>query len=48
MVVVPTSEHVTLEFQDTWAETSGLVLSVVGIVVLVGFAVVSLRQRSES
>jgi hypothetical protein len=48
MVVVPTSEHVTLEFQDTWAETSGLVLSLAGIAVLVGFAVLAFRQRSES
>ncbi len=48
MVVVPTSEHVTLEFQDTWAETGGLVVSLIGIVVLIGFGVTALRQRSES
>ena len=48
MVVVPTTGSVTLEFQDTWAETSGLVLSLVGIAVLIGFGVVALRQRSES
>lgn len=48
MVVVPTTGSVTLEFQDTWAETSGLVLSLVGIAVLIGFGVAALKQRSES
>jgi hypothetical protein len=45
MVVVPTSEEVTLEFRDTWAETGGLVLSGVGIALLLGFGVVGFRRR---
>jgi hypothetical protein len=36
MVVVPTSETVVLEFQDTWAETFGKVATVLGLLILVG------------
>ncbi|HLF43895.1 MAG TPA: hypothetical protein VJA46_10280 [Acidimicrobiia bacterium] len=45
MVVVPTSEEVTLEFRDTWAESGGLILSGVGIVVLLGVGVAAVRRR---
>lgn len=48
MVVVPTSEHVTLEFRDTWAETTGKWLSLVGIVALVAVFVVRRRSRATS
>ena len=46
MVVVPTSEDVTIEFENTWAETGGLILSLAGIAVLVGFGVAALRRRT--
>jgi hypothetical protein len=45
MVVVPTSDEVTLEFRDTWAETGGLILSVAGIVVLLGVGIAAVRRR---
>lgn len=48
MVVVPTSEQVVLTFEDTWAETGGLILSAVGVVVLVGAGLVVWRRRSET
>jgi hypothetical protein len=45
MVVVPTSEHVVLEFQDTWAETGGKVGTLLGVAALVAVGVWSLRRR---
>jgi hypothetical protein len=45
MVVVPTSEDVIIEFKDTWAETGGLILSVVGIALLIGISVAGFRRR---
>ncbi len=45
MVVVPTSEHVVLEFQDTWAESGGKIASLLGVVALLGVAVWGLRRR---
>jgi hypothetical protein len=45
MVVVPTSENVTLEFQNTWAETGGMILSIGGILLLLVVVVVALRRR---
>ncbi|MGH8873492.1 MAG: hypothetical protein ACRDWS_16140 [Acidimicrobiia bacterium] len=45
MMVVPTSEHVVLEFEDTWAESGGKIASLVGVLALVGAAVWSLRRR---
>jgi hypothetical protein len=48
MVVVPTSEDVTIEFENTWAETGGLILSLAGISVLIGFGVAGLRRRKAA
>lgn len=36
MVVVPTSEEVVIEFNDTWAESGGKIATLVGVVLLVG------------
>jgi hypothetical protein len=47
MVVVPTSEEVVLEFQDTWAETGGRVGTLVGVVGLAGVGVWGLRRRKS-
>jgi hypothetical protein len=45
MVVVPTSEQVVLEFQDTWAETGGKFVSLIGLVGLAGVGVWTVRRR---
>ena len=45
MVVVPTSEQVVLEFQDTWAETGGKFASLIGLVGLAGVGVWTVRRR---
>ncbi len=45
MVVVPTQEDVVIEFQDTWAESAGNLLSLAGVVALVA-AVLIARRRS--
>ena len=45
MVVVPTSEQVVLEFEDTWAENGGKVASAVGLVALAGVGVWGVRRR---
>ena len=45
MVVVPTQEEVVLEFRNTWVETSGLVLSAVGIAGLAAWGLVWRRRR---
>jgi Trk-type K+ transport system membrane component len=49
MVVIPTDSEVTIEFNDTWAETAGNVLSLLGILglVVVGVMVV-VRSRRET
>lgn len=44
MVVTPTTEHVTLEFTNTWAENIGMALSIVGI----GIFPFALRRRRAS
>jgi hypothetical protein len=36
MVVVPTSSEVVIEFEDTWAEVGGKILSLGGVAVLIG------------
>lgn len=45
MVVVPTTEEVVIEFNDTWAESGGKIATVVGVVLLVGALV--WRRRSS-
>ena len=46
MVIVPTENEVVIEFQDTWAESGGKILTLAGVVALVlgGYL---LRRRSE-
>lgn len=44
MVVTPTTEQVTLEFRNTWAENLGMALSLIGIAL---FPILRLRRRSE-
>lgn len=47
MVVIPTDENVVIEFNDTWAELSGKILTVAGIVALiVVIGVVAFRSRA--
>jgi hypothetical protein len=47
MVVIPTEEDVVIEFNDTWAELSGKILSVAGILALIGvLGVVAFRSRA--
>ena len=48
MVVVPTENEVVLEFQDTWAESFGKVLTLGGVVALVAIGVVLWRKRELS
>ncbi len=45
MVVVPTDSQVVLEFRDTWAETAGKLLSLIGIGWLVWIGVDAARKR---
>lgn len=45
MVVVPTENQVVLEFNDTWAESIGRILSGLGILALLGVWVVISRRR---
>ena len=47
MVVVPTSEEVVLEFQDTWAETGGKIATLVGVLGLVGVGIWGVRRKSS-
>jgi hypothetical protein len=48
MVVVPTQEDVVLEFQDTWAETGGKILTLVGVGALVTVGISWWRRRVNS
>jgi hypothetical protein len=45
MVVVPTQEQVVLQFEDTWPETGGKMLTVVGVIGLAAAGVVAVRVR---
>jgi hypothetical protein len=45
MVVVPTEREVVLEFADTWAETGGKILTLVGVAALVAIGVGYSRRR---
>ncbi|MGH8947110.1 MAG: hypothetical protein ACRDVL_13310 [Acidimicrobiia bacterium] len=44
MVVVPTNQHVEIEFANTWAETMGRTLSLVGVTALVVWVWVDRRR----
>lgn len=47
MVVVPTEENVVIEFNDTWAESGGKILTLVGLAALFAVLIVGvLRNRS--
>ena len=46
VLVVPTEEEVVLEFRNTWVETSGLVLSAVGITGLAAWGFAWRRRRA--
>jgi hypothetical protein len=48
MVVVPTESEVVIEFQDTWAETGGKVLTLGGVASLILVGVVLGRRRQVS
>ncbi|MCZ6740100.1 MAG: hypothetical protein O7C01_10085 [Actinobacteria bacterium] len=46
MVVVPTDNDVVIEFQDTWAESSGQILTVIGLVGLIVGGFVAWRRTT--
>jgi LPXTG-motif cell wall-anchored protein len=48
MVVVPTQKDVVLEFRDTWAESGGKVLTVVGVGALLAIGGLVLWRRRVS
>ena len=48
MVVVPTENEVVLEFRDTWAETTGRILTIAGILGLVAVTVLTRRGKAVS
>lgn len=49
MVVVPTQEDVVLEFRDTWAETGGRIMTILGVLALIGVVIaVGVRRRFGS
>ncbi len=48
MVVVPTSNEVVIEFQDTWAESIGQILTIVGGVALIVGGFLAWRRTSSS
>lgn len=48
MVVVPNQRDVVIEFQDTWAESGGKILTLGGIVALIVVGVVLNRRRQVS
>jgi hypothetical protein len=45
MVVVPTQEDVVIEFQDTWAESGGKILTFGGVASLLAIGFVTYRRR---
>jgi hypothetical protein len=47
MVVVPTQEEVTLRFQNTWAETTGNIATVLGLGALIWVGVDRRRKRDS-
>lgn len=50
MMVVPTQEDVVIEFRDTWAESGGRILSVIGVIglVILGVVLVVRNRRRDS
>jgi hypothetical protein len=48
MVVVPTQADVVIEFQDTWAESGGKILTLVGVVGLIAAGVFVYRRNRFS
>ena len=46
MVVVPTDNEVVIEFRNTWPEFSGQVLTVLGVVAMIGRGFVLRRRRT--
>lgn len=48
MVVVPTGNQVVIDFQDTWPEVGGKVLTLLGVVSLIGMGAIAWRRsRAE-
>jgi LPXTG-motif cell wall-anchored protein len=48
MVVVPTDNEVVIEFEDTWAESSGQILTIVGGAALIIGGFVAWRRSRAS
>ena len=48
MMVVPTENEVVIEFDDTWAESGGKLLTLGGVAALLGFGVMAWRRRSTT
>lgn len=44
MVVVPTEKQVVIDFQDTWAEVGGKILTLLGVVSLIGVGAIAWRR----
>jgi hypothetical protein len=47
MVVIPEAENVTLEFENSWVENIGMVITVVTLVGLAGYTIVVMRRRKR-
>ncbi len=48
MVVVPTSEHVVLEFSRGWAEYIGIALTLITLLALAAWGVAGRRKPEQS
>ncbi|MCJ7725054.1 MAG: hypothetical protein MUP76_01505 [Acidimicrobiia bacterium] len=48
MLVVPTEEHVVLEFSNTWVESGGMAISVVTLVMLAGWGIWRRERRKRA
>lgn len=44
MVVVPTESQVVIEFRDTWAESGGKILTLLGVITLIGIGAIAWRR----
>jgi uncharacterized membrane protein len=47
MLVVPTQNKVTLQFENRWVENLGMALTVVTLIGLAAYGVVSWRRREK-